>query len=91
MFRRGTLEIPTASGIIPLQPHSSILQPGSPYFLTDRVVTPIGAEVRQYLRRTRSPDGTTLVWTARQSLPGRGTGWSGLRFDFLRSVVVSPS
>jgi hypothetical protein len=91
MFRRGTLEIPTASGIISLQPHSSILAPGSPFFLTDRVVTPIGAEVQQYLRRTRSPDGTTLTWTARQSLPGRGTGWSGLRFDFLRSVVVASS
>jgi len=89
MFRRGTMDIPTKSGIIALEPHSSILQPGTPYFLTDRVITPIGAEVQQYLRRTRAPDGTTLVWTARQSLPGRGTGWSGLRFDFLRNVTVA--
>jgi hypothetical protein len=91
MFRRGTMDVPTASGIVPLQPHSSILESGTPYFLTDRVITPIGAEVQQYLRRTRTPDGTTLVWTARQSLPGRGTGWSGLRFDFVRSVAVASS
>jgi hypothetical protein len=43
MFWCGTLEIPTARSIIPLQPHSSNLEPGSPYFLTDHVITPISA------------------------------------------------
>ena len=91
MFRRGTMEIPTASGIIALQPHTSILEPGTPYFLTDRVITPVGVVVQQYLRRTRCADGTTLMWTARQSGPGQGTGWSGLRFDFLRAAAAGPS
>ncbi len=40
MFRRGTMEIPTASGLIKLQPHTSILDPGVPYFVTDRMITP---------------------------------------------------
>ena len=91
MFRRGTMEIPTASGLLKLQPHTSILQPGTPYFLTDRVITPAGVTVQQYPRRTRTPDGTTLVWTARRSGPGQGSGWSGLRFDFLRTAQVEQS
>jgi hypothetical protein len=91
MFRRGTMEIPTASGLLKLQPHTSILEPGTPYFLTDRVITPAGVTVTQYLRRTRRPDGSTLVWTARRSGPGQGSGWSGLRFDFLRAAAAEPS
>jgi hypothetical protein len=91
MFRRGTMEIPTASGPVRLQPHTSILEPGMPYFLTDRVITPAGVTVQQYLRRTRTPDGSTLAWTARRSGPGQGSGWSGLRFDFLRATGVAPS
>jgi len=91
MFRRGTMEIPTASGLIKLQPHTSILDPGVPHFVTDRMITPAGVTVQQYLRRTRTPDGSTLVWTARRSGPGQGSGWSGLRFDFLQAVPVAGS
>jgi hypothetical protein len=91
MLRRGTMEIPTAAGLVKLQPHTSILEPGTPYFLTDRVITPAGVTVQQYLRRTRCPDGSTLVWTARLSGPGQGSGWSGLRFDFLRAQEAEQS
>jgi hypothetical protein len=90
MFRRGTLDILTSHGIVPLVPHSVILEPGKPLFLTDHVLTQIGVEVSRYLRRTRWTDGSTCVWMARQSGPGRGPGWSGLRFDFLRDVSVVP-
>jgi hypothetical protein len=64
------MEIPTASGLIKLQPHTS-MQPGAPYFVTDRAITPAGVTVQQYLRRTRTPGGSTLVWTARRSEPSR--------------------
>lgn len=87
LLRRGTMDIPGPGGsVIQLTPRAEILQPGQPYYLTDRVVTPVGVEVRRYLRRTRWTDGSTLVWMARRSGPGRGPGSSGLRFDFLRAA-----
>lgn len=87
VLRRGTMDIPGPGGtVIQLTPHAAILQPGTPYYLTDRVVTPIGVEARRYLRRTRWTDGSTLVWMARLSGPGRGPGSSGLKFDFLRAA-----
>ena len=85
MFRRGTMDIPGPGGtVIQLLPHAEILQPGSPYYLSDRVITPAGVEAARYLRRTRWTDGSTLVWTAHRSGQGTGPGSSGLKFDFLR-------
>jgi hypothetical protein len=90
LLRRGTMDVPGPGGtIIQLQPHSSILQPGTPFYLTERVVTPTGVEVQKYLRRCRWTDGSTLVWMGRRTTPGRGPGWSGLKFDFLRSVAAA--
>jgi hypothetical protein len=85
VLRRGTLDLPgPGDTVVQLVPHAEVLNPGEPFYLTDRVVTPVGAEVQRYVRRTRSPDGTTYVWIARRSGPGRGLGASGLKFDFLR-------
>lgn len=87
MFRRGTMDIPGPGGtVIQLQPQAEILQPGTPYYLTDRVITPTGIEATRYLRRTRWTDGSTLAWMARQSGPGTGPGSSGLKFDFVRGT-----
>jgi len=87
MFRRATMDIPGPGGTVTqLQPHAEILQPGTPYYLTDRVITPTGVEAARYLRRTRWTDGSTLVWMARRSGPGTGPGSSGLKFDFLRAT-----
>jgi len=87
MFRRGTMDIPGPGGtVVQLQPNAEILQPTTPYYLTDRVITPTGVEATRYLRRTRWTDGSTLVWMARQSGPGTGPGSSGLKFDFLRAA-----
>jgi hypothetical protein len=77
--------------VIKLKPHSSILQPGTPFYLTEREVTPIGVTVRKYFRRTRSPDGTTFAWVGRMTTPGSGLGRSGLKFDFLRDSGETPS
>ena len=89
MLRRGTMDVPGPGGtVVQLQPHSSILQPGAPFYLTERVVPPTGVEVRKAFRRTRWTDGSTLVWLGLQSGPGRGPGWSGLKFDYLRSALV---
>ena len=85
VLRRGTMDIPGPGGtVVQLEPHSSILTPGTPFYLTERVVAPAGVAVRKYLRRTRDVDGTTYAWTGRLTTPGAGPGWSGLKYDFLR-------
>ena len=87
VLRRGTMDIPGPGGtVVQLRPHSSILEPGVPFYLTERVVSPTGIAVRKYFRRTRAADGTTFAWVGRRTTPGSGPGWSGLKFDFLRNV-----
>jgi hypothetical protein len=84
-FRRGVIELPTSHGIVPLLPHSAILTPGTPFFVQDIVVQRGGLEVQRRMRRARWSDGATHVWLSRVKTMGKGPGWSGLRFDFLRS------
>jgi hypothetical protein len=87
VYRRGTMDLPgPGNTIIQLQPHAELLGPGAPFYLTDRVVTPIGVTAQRRVRRTRMPDGTTLTWMARRTGPGRGPAASGLKFDFLRDA-----
>lgn len=89
VFRRGTMAIPGPGGTISqLVAHAELLEPGQPFYLTDRVVTPIGVSAERMLRRTRLPDGTTIAWLARSSGPGRGLGASGLKFDYLRDAAA---
>lgn len=86
-LRRGTMAIPTSTGILNVAARALILEPGQPFFVTDHVVPRSGVESRRYFRRTRSADGTTFVWMARYSGPGSGPGWSGLRFDAVRDMA----
>ena len=85
-LRRGTMEIPTATGFVNLKAHALILEPQHPFFVADRVISRAGVLVDRYFRRTRSSGGSTFVWMARKSSPGRGPGWSGLRFDLVRDM-----
>jgi hypothetical protein len=87
LLRRGTMDVPTSSGIIKIVPHGQILEPWHPFYLTERVVTQIGVEVTRALHRTRWMDGTTYVWAGRHTEPGRGPAWSGLCFDFVRKTA----
>jgi hypothetical protein len=88
-LRRGTMEIPTTSGFIKLQARGAILEPQHPFFVTDRSVPRSGTQVDRYFRYTRSSDGTIFVWLARRSGQGRGSGWSGLRFDQVTDLSAS--
>ena len=55
VLRRGTMDMPGPGGtVVQLQPHSSILQPGTPFYLTERVVTPIGVAVRRNTSAARA-------------------------------------
>lgn len=90
-LRRGALEVPdpsSATGFNLVTAHSIILNPnpGKAFFVVDHAVPRAGLQVKRYFRRTRSSDGTTFLWLARQSAVGRGPGWSGLRFDMVRDI-----
>lgn len=88
-LRRGTMEIPISSGLVKLKARALILDPSHPFFVTDHVIPRAGLLVERYFRRTRSSDGTIFLWMARKSEPGRGPGWSGLRFDIVRDMAKS--
>src|SRR5262249_52035633 len=85
-LRRGTMAIPTTSGPMMVVARAAILDPGQPFFVADRIIPPTGLQVDRYFRRARSADGSTFVWLARRSGPGRGQGWSGLRFDVVENL-----
>ncbi|MDQ2959174.1 MAG: hypothetical protein M3Y42_19725 [Actinomycetota bacterium] len=90
VFRRGTMDIPgPADTVLQLAAVAELLEPGQPYYLTDRVVTPIGVSAQRRLRRTRLPDGSYVTWLANRSGPGRGLGSSGLKFDYLRDAATT--
>jgi hypothetical protein len=84
VFRRGLLERFDGTTFVGNPAHATVLEPGVPFYLTDRIITHIGTLANVSFRRSRGIDGTTYVWQARRSEPGTGPGWSGLRFDFLQ-------
>jgi hypothetical protein len=89
MLRLDPTQTPPAPVAVP--PHGQILQPAypaaSPLFLADQAVPQAGLQIQRYFRRTRWTDGSTHVWIARQVLPGRGPGASGLAFDLIKSMT----
>ncbi len=84
VFRRGVVERLNGGTFEGTPAHASVLEPGVPFYLTDRIITRIGTEASVSFRRSRGIDGTTYLWQSRRSQPGTGPGWSGLRFDFLQ-------
>jgi hypothetical protein len=82
-LRRGTVET-LAAGTVPAR--AALLEPQHAFLVADRVIPRAGVLADRYFRRTRSADGSTFVWLARKVTPGRGPGWSGLRFDVVRDL-----
>lgn len=89
-FRRGVIERPSATGPVPITARGVILDPGSPYFVTDQAIPRAGADVTRRFRRARWIDGSTHVWMARRARPGRGPGWSGLAYDLVERFGEAP-
>lgn len=89
-FRRGIVERPSATGPVPVTARGVILDPGTPYFVTDQAIPRAGANVTRRFRRARWTDGSTHVWMARRARPGRGPGWSGLAYDLVEKFGEAP-
>lgn len=86
-LRRGIMESATPG--VNLQARAVILDPGQPFFLTDRAVPRSGVKVKRYFRLTRGSDGSYFLWLARKASVGGGSGWSGLRFDVVRDEAAA--
>lgn len=86
-LRRGTMKVPTQSGFYLLTARAVLLEPQHAFLVADRVIPRTGVIVDRYFRHTRSSNGSTFLWLARVSGPGRGPGWSGLRFDIVRDMA----
>lgn len=87
-LRRGIME--SGSPSVNLQARALVLEPQHPFFVTDRAIPRSGVLVDRYFRYTRSSDGTIFLWLARKSAQGKGSGWSGLRFDIVRDMAPTP-
>jgi hypothetical protein len=89
-FRRGIVERPSPTGPVAVTARGVILEPDKPFFVTDHAIQRAGADVTRRFRRARWTDGSTHVWLARRSRPGRGPGWSGLAYDLVEKVGEVP-
>ncbi len=72
-----------------LEPLGRILTPGQPLSLYEEEVPRTGAHVARAFQYARWIDGSTHVWMGRAKRPGRGEGWSGLRFDVVEDAAKS--
>jgi hypothetical protein len=57
------------------------LEPGRDLRIPDEEIPREGVRVTRAWQLARWTDGSTYLWTSRHKRPGRGEGWSGLRFD----------
>jgi len=87
-LRRGTMKVPKPDGTFYfLTARAVLLEPQHAFLVADRIIPRAGVIADRYFRRTRSSDGSTFLWLARISGPGRGPGWSGLRFDIVQPMT----
>ena len=86
-LRRGVMDHPEAPGLVTVR--AEVLEPSQPLFLRNHVIPRAGIEVVRYFRRTRWTDGSTHLWLARRTRPGRGEGYSGLGFDLIVNLTTT--
>jgi len=84
LLRRGIMDHPEAPSLVTVR--AELLEPAKPLFFNDHVVPRAGIQVSRYFRRTRWTDGSTYLWLARRTRPGRGEGYSGLAFDLIQTL-----
>ena len=71
-----------------LQPEGHILEPETDLRLQEEEVPRAGAHVTRAYQYTRWTDGSAHLWMGRRKRPGRGEGWSGLRYDLIEPVAT---
>jgi hypothetical protein len=67
-------------------PLGRILLPGKALELQEEEVPRTGIRVTRAFQCARAADGSTHLWMGRRKTPGRGEGFSGLRFDVVEET-----
>ena len=86
-LRRGAMLQHGVAGVPELRPEGVLLEPGRDLRLFDEEVPRAGAHVSRSFQHARWVDGSSHLWMSRRKRPGRGEGWSGLRFDILENAA----
>jgi len=84
-LQRGRLLRDRSGEAVAPVPLGRVLEPGRPLRIFEEEIPRAGARVTRAYQYARWGDGSTHLWIGRRKQPGRGEGWSGLRFD-----VVEP-
>jgi hypothetical protein len=85
--------MPSAVDGRPVRPRTSLLRAGlddpvpAAYFVNEEEVTQTGTTLSVAYNRTRTSTGRVRVWLSAHRGTGRGSGSSGLRFDFLTDTT----
>lgn len=80
-LRRGRLLADRSGEPVAPEPQGRLPEPGRQLDLFEEEVPCSGVRVTRAYQYTRWTDGSTHLWLGRRKIPGRGEGWSGLRFD----------
>jgi hypothetical protein len=87
-LRRARLLQGGPEGLVEPEPLGRILVPGQALALHQQEVPRAGARVIRAFQCARACDGSTHLWMARRKTPGRGEGFSGLRFDVVEETPL---
>jgi hypothetical protein len=88
-LRRGTMLQHRGEALREVPPEGRLLEPGRDLRLFDDEVPRDGAHVTRAYQYARWTDGTAHLWMGRRKRPGRGEGWSGLRFDLVEDALTA--
>ncbi len=58
----------------------------APYFINEEEIPRSGVLVQRYFQRARWLNGKTYLWIGRFKEPGKGEGWSNLKFDQIEGI-----
>lgn len=85
-LKRGKMLRGRAEDLVTPEPQGRILELRRELSLFEEEVPRTGALVTRAYQYARWIDGSTHIWIGRRKQPGRGEGWSGLRFDIVETV-----
>jgi hypothetical protein len=85
-LRRALLLRGGPEGLMEPGPLGRILLPGKALELQEEEVPRTGIRVTRAFQCARAADGSTHLWMGRRKTPGRGEGFSGLRFDVVEET-----
>ncbi len=86
-FQKGQMLKYRNASRVELPTYGQLLNAEDPLILEAEEVPRSGIALTRAYQHTRWIDGTSHVWMTRRKRPGRGEGWSGLRYDVAEPLI----